>query len=44
MQSDQLVFRLNKEQFAALVRALNNPPAPNEKLCELLAAKSPWEK
>ncbi len=44
MQSDQMVLRLNKEQFAALIRALNNPPPPNEKLRQLLAAKAPWEK
>lgn len=41
---DQRLFRFNEEQFAAFSRALDNPPAPNKKLRQLLATKSPWEK
>ncbi|MEO8558730.1 MAG: DUF1778 domain-containing protein [Rhodospirillales bacterium] len=41
---DQRLFRFDEKQFAAFTQVLDNPPAPNEKLRRLFAAKSPWEK
>lgn len=34
---------LTEEDWKALTLALEEPPAPNERLREFLAAKSPWE-
>jgi uncharacterized protein (DUF1778 family) len=41
---DKRLFSLNEAQYAAFVRALDKPPAPNAKLKRLLAGKSPWER
>ncbi|MEX0853281.1 MAG: DUF1778 domain-containing protein [Bauldia sp.] len=38
------VFDLDADQWAAFTRALDKPPAPNEKLRRLMARKPPWEK
>jgi uncharacterized protein (DUF1778 family) len=40
---DQRLFKLDDEQYAAFLHALESPPAPNEKLKQLLANKAPWE-
>ena len=40
---DQRLFSLNEQQYAAFQHALDEPPAPNERLKRLLASKSPWE-
>lgn len=39
---DQSVHYLNDADYSAFVHALDNPPAPNEKLKALLAAKPVW--
>jgi uncharacterized protein (DUF1778 family) len=41
---DQRLFTLHAEQYEAFIRTLEAPPVPNEKLKQLLASKSPWEK
>lgn len=41
---DQRLFTLNADQYEAFLRALDAPPAPNERLKQLLAGKAPWEK
>lgn len=41
---DQRLFTLDKDQYAALNSALQNPPAPNSELKKLMASKAPWEK
>jgi uncharacterized protein (DUF1778 family) len=41
---DQQLFVLDGPAYAAFVDVLDNPPAPPQKLRELLTAKSPWEK
>lgn len=41
---DRRLFTLDDEQYAAFIKTLEEPPAPNEKLKRLLASKSPWEK
>ncbi len=40
---DQRLFTLSPEQYEAFIDALDAPPAPNEKLKQLLASKAPWE-
>ena len=40
---DQRLFALDHERYAAFVRALESPPAPNEKLKKLLRSRAPWE-
>ena len=40
---DQKLFKLNADQFAAFSKALEEPPASNEKLKRLLASPAPWE-
>ena len=40
---DKRIFKLDEAAFAAFHAALDNPPAPNEKLQALFARKSPWE-
>jgi uncharacterized protein (DUF1778 family) len=40
---DRKVFCLNDEQWEEFNKALNAPPAKNEKLAKLLQTKSPWE-
>lgn len=41
---DQRFFALNNEQYDAFVKALDEPPAPNAKLKQLLASRAPWER
>ncbi|HEY9851977.1 MAG TPA: DUF1778 domain-containing protein [Leptolyngbyaceae cyanobacterium] len=40
---EQRLFILNDEQWEAFNKALDAPPAKNEKLRQLLQAKAPWE-
>ena len=40
---DKRLFSLGTEQYDAFLKALDAPPAPNEKLKRLLKSKSPWE-
>jgi len=40
---DWRLFRLNDDQWKAFNQALDKPPEKNEKLHQLLQAKSPWE-
>jgi len=40
---DRRLFRLSDEQWEAFNQALDTPPVQNEKLHQLLQAKSPWE-
>jgi|SRR6185312_6120393 len=40
---DQRLFSLDKNRYSAFVAALEAPPAPNEKLRQLMASKAPWE-
>jgi uncharacterized protein (DUF1778 family) len=40
---DQTVFNLSADQAEAFALALDNPPAPTDKLRELMQSKSPWE-
>lgn len=40
---DQTVFNLSADQAEAFARVLADPPAPNEKLRELMQSKSPWD-
>jgi len=40
---DRRLFCLSDEQWEAFNQALDTPPAPNEKLHQLLQTKSPWE-
>ena len=40
---NQTVFNLSAEQAEAFARVLDNPPAPTERLRELMRSKSPWE-
>jgi len=40
---NQTVFNLSAEQAEAFAQALDNPPAPTEKLRELMKSKAPWE-
>ena len=41
---DQRLFTLTEEQYGAFTRALDAPPAANDRLKRLMASKSPWEK
>jgi uncharacterized protein (DUF1778 family) len=41
---DQRLFALDEKQYGAFLRALDAPPAPNEKLKRLLGAKAPWDR
>lgn len=40
---DQRLFALDGERYEAFIKALEAPPAPNEKLRRLMASKAPWE-
>ena len=40
---NQTVFNLSADQAEAFAQALDNPPAPTEKLRNLMQSKSPWE-
>jgi uncharacterized protein (DUF1778 family) len=40
---NQTVFNLSAEQAEAFAQVLDNPPAPTEKLRELMKSKAPWE-
>jgi len=42
MLLDQSLFTLTSDQYQAFARALENA-APNQRLKQLLASKSPWE-
>jgi len=42
MLLDHSLFTLTSDQYQAFARALENA-APNERLKQLLASKSPWE-
>jgi uncharacterized protein (DUF1778 family) len=41
---DRRLFPLAVEQYGAFLKALEAPPAPNEKLKRLMKAKAPWER
>jgi uncharacterized protein (DUF1778 family) len=41
---DQRLFALDEKQYDAFLRALDAPPAPNEKLKRALCAKAPWDR
>lgn len=41
---DQRLFSLDSKQYDEFLRVLDEPPAPNARLKQLLASKSPWEK
>ena len=41
---DQRLFALDEKQYNAFLRALDAPPAPNEKLKRALSAKAPWDR
>lgn len=40
---NQMVFNLSADQAEAFAQVLENPPAPTEKLRELMKSKAPWE-
>jgi len=40
---NQTVFNLSADQAEAFAEALENPPAPTEKLKALMQSKAPWE-
>jgi uncharacterized protein (DUF1778 family) len=40
---DQKVFRLDEEAMQAFLHVLDNPPAPNAALKELMNSKAPWQ-
>lgn len=40
---DQRLFVLDPERWDAFVEALDNPPAPNERLLALMSRKPAWE-
>jgi uncharacterized protein (DUF1778 family) len=40
---ERRLFLLNDEQWEAFNKALDTPPAKNEKLRQLLQAEAPWE-
>jgi uncharacterized protein (DUF1778 family) len=40
---DQRLFTLNEDQYESFLRALDEPPVPNEKLKKLMASTAPWE-
>jgi len=40
---NQTVFNLSADQAEAFAKALENPPAPTEKLKALMQSKAPWE-
>ena len=40
---NQTVFNLSAVQAEAFAQVLENPPAPTEKLRELMKSKAPWE-
>ena len=41
---DQRLFSLDSKQYDDFLRVLDEPPASNVRLKQLLASKSPWEK
>ena len=41
---DQRLFTLDGVQFEQFVKALEQPPATNEKLQQLIATPAPWDK
>jgi len=43
MLLNQTVFNLSADQAEAFAQALDNPPAPTEKLRTVMQSKSPWE-
>lgn len=40
---NQTLFKLSKADWNAFIEALDNPPAANPALKDLLASKAPWE-
>jgi uncharacterized protein (DUF1778 family) len=40
---DQRLFTLDPDRYASFMEALEAPPAPNDKLRELMSSKAPWE-
>jgi len=40
---DRSAFDLSADQAEAFARVLEDPPAPTEKLKELMQSKAPWE-
>ena len=40
---NQTVFNLSADQAEAFAQVLDSPPAPTQKLRELMQSKSPWE-
>jgi uncharacterized protein (DUF1778 family) len=40
---NQTVFNLSDDQAEAFAKALENPPAPTEKLKKLMSSKAPWQ-
>lgn len=40
---NQTVFNLSADQAEAFAQVLENPPAPTEKLRELMKSEAPWE-
>ena len=40
---NQTIFNLSAEQAEAFAQVLDNPPAPTEKLKQLMKSKAPWE-
>lgn len=40
---DQTLFNLSADAAKAFAKVLDNPPAPTEKLRQLMASKTPWE-
>jgi uncharacterized protein (DUF1778 family) len=40
---DQRLFPLGTAQYSAFLKALDAPPAPSERLRQLMASKAPWK-
>jgi uncharacterized protein (DUF1778 family) len=40
---DQRLFALDTDRYVSFIDALEAPPAPNDKLRELMSSKAPWE-
>ena len=40
---DRRLFSLGVERYDAFLKALEAPPAPNERLRKLMKAKAPWQ-
>ena len=43
MLLNQTKINLSAEQAEAFAQVLDNPPAPTEKLKQLMKSKAPWE-